>query len=1726
MRLWDLFAAAVAQHGERVAVDVPPGRQRPQRQRVTYRELAALAAAVRTALAAHVQGEAFVVVFLPRGTAWLPATQLGVLLAGAAHVCLDPSFPQAHLHHVVRDANSVAIVTDADGEAHFAGFGVPVLVVPRDLPTLGDDAPLPQPPAWSTPRSLAYAIYTSGTTGAPKAVLIEQQGVVNLITQGVQRFRIGPDDRVVQGSSPAYDSSIEESWLALASGATMLLLDDEMVRAGPDLVPWLRDERATVFCPPPTLLRAMDLAAPRRELPQLRLCYVGGEPLTPDLADLWGRELWLENGYGPTECTVTVVRGRVQPGRPVTIGTPVPPHRAFVLDERSQPVADGEAGELCIAGPGLARGYLNQPELTAAKFPELPGLGRVYRTGDLVVRAAGGEISYHGRIDAQVKVRGYRIELEAIESVLARDPAVREVACCAQGDEPARLIAAHVVPADASAPPDFARLAAAVRAVLPAYCVPQRFCVCAELPRTVGGKLDRKRLPVLKAPLDEAANGAIGANGTGGASAANGLDGGLASRDQPLPDDPLAQRLWHELAAVLRVPVERLHGSSDFFTLGGDSLRAALLVSRLRKQAGGEAFTVRDVYEGRTLGALAATLRARAASPAMAAFAPAGPAMPIEGRSRPLLATVVQVGFLLALLLVVSSSAYVLGFVVAPALFSTFTLTELLLVGPWLGALGFFAYALVALWVAVIGKELLIGRYRAVRTPAWSGLHLRHWLVVRLVRLVPWSLFEGTEAKCVALRALGARIGKRVHLHRGVDVLGGGWDLLEIGDDVTLGREVHLGTAEVDDGHLVLGPVRIGAGATFATRAGCGPLVEVGAGAFVRPLSYVPAGSRVGAGQAWDGVPARAVGQAPSVARADVDAKELSPWLYTVVLLGLRFLHAPLAALPFTALVWLCAQWVGTDGAGLVQWLCEAGPASQPAWWWATVVFAVLVVPIGLLSQALFLRWSPKIPTGTHPRWSWLHLQLQVRSEVVEAAGLWLSGTLFWPAWLRLAGMRIGPDCEVSTILDVLPEQVSLGGGSFLADGVYLGVPHQHGGRVTVAPAAFGERTFVGNHVVLPAGERLADGVVLGVSTVANAATMPAETGWFGQPAMQLHRREVVVADRRLTHEPGLLRYGNRVFWEALRVLLPALPVALALWWFDQVAEAHPSGWLQGTAVAAWATFVFAVVLALVVLGLKWLLLGRVRPGQHGLWSCWASRWDFHYVVWQRYGRALLQPLEGTLLLPWFLRAMGMRIGRLCVLGDGFAQVVDPDMLTLEDGATVHALFQAHSFEDRVLKIDHVRIGRGSSVGCGTVVLYGADVGDGAHVLSHSVVMKGEVLLPGRRYAGAPAEPLGGAMPAKTTNANVLAPPPSATAAAPTRQLAFDVARGFAVLGMIWLHFVPEPKEGEAGLLASVAQHSVDALEGLPAALFVLLAGMAWAHAGTVDAGGERLHLRPAFVWRRALALAAIGLPLWQWLWPNDVLTPMAMMLVLSSWLLARGRLFVTVVIAAMTAAAPVLVTLAQPIVQADWFEDGTHRANHEVGLATLRWYTFDGTYPLLPWLVLPLLGALLAIGGRGDASRWRRWIWCALPLPAIACGLDAFAHAYADELGDVAAPMYIEWQPTSVPFLLRNGGLAVAIVAFLAWWQLRRGLPRWTAPFAMIGRASLTHYLLHIALVYEPMRHVKEWPDEEWGVEVGLKAAIGYAVLAWPLSWLWFRWARRGPVEALLARLAGPARH
>ncbi|MCB9176536.1 MAG: hypothetical protein H6648_05185 [Caldilineae bacterium] len=295
-----------------------------------------------------------------------------------------------------------------------------------------------------------------------------------------------------------------------------------------------------------------------------------------------------------------------------------------------------------------------------------------------------------------------------------------------------------------------------------------------------------------------------------------------------------------------------------------------------------------------------------------------------------------------------------------------------------------------------------------------------------------------------------------------------------------------------------------------------------------------------------------------------------------------------------------------------------------------------------------------------------------------------------------------------------------------------------------VADTRIGDRTFLGNHALVPAGADWPDGLFVGVATPADARRAGRDSSWFGHPPMRLPRREVVEVDRRLTHAPDPLRRATRAFWETLRFLLPGLPAAVAALWyaaaFQAASSMRPLGFL---AFALPALTALALLLpCLATLALKWLLLGRVKPGRHGFWSCWCGRWDFVYMAWTAWARGSLASLEGSLALNACLRLTGMRIGRLVLLGRGFAQVVDPDMLCFEDRATVEGQFQAHSFEDRVLKIDRLRIGAGATVGAQTVLFYGAEIGAGAKIAPQGVVMKHDRIAPGSRHAGTPIRPL------------------------------------------------------------------------------------------------------------------------------------------------------------------------------------------------------------------------------------------------------------------------------------------------------------------------------------------------------------------------------------------------
>src|SRR5438309_1912540 len=724
---------------EVAAVEVPPGRGRSERQVLTYGALDALSDRLALHLLPLVEAEAIVPLLLPRTSPLLHVAQLAVLKAGGAFTCLDPNFPIERMQEIVADADASVLLSDAGGLARLsllAGEALRLIDVADLLERTPAAAALPHDVA---PDRLAYVIYTSGTTDRPKGVMIEHRSIANLVRSDLEEFGLTPSDRVVQGSSPAYDSFLEETWLAFAAGATLVVMDDEAARLGPDLVPWLRIERATVFCPPPTLLRSTGCAHPAEALPDLRLLYVGGEALPHDIADIWSQKRRLVNGYGPTECAVTCVRGDVQAGAPVTIGRPVAGMEAWVLDDHLAPVPDGGRGELCIGGVGVGRGYRNRPEIEAEKFVHHAELGRIYCTGDLVHRDDAGDFHYHGRIDAQVKIRGHRVELAEIEARLASLSGVRGAAARLQGEGGAAELVAWIVPDDPDAPPEPEALKSALAATLPRHMVPRRIGVLEALPITVGGKLDRAALPEVAAFAQAAA------------------------APTSAPATPLERRIAAGVGDILR----RAGGVSvdaDFFEdLGGDSLSAAMLVTLLREDPTTDWITVSDVYEARTVRALAEIGVTRVAPAAEAA-----PPLRREGRPRPLLTGTVQILWLAGELLFGSWLAWLTAFKLLPPLFDSMGLILFVLLAPLLAVAGAALYIPVSVALAVLVKRLVIGRYRPVRAPVRSAYYLRHWIVMQAARLIPWPLLQGTSFQQTALRALGAKIGRRVHIHRGV----------------------------------------------------------------------------------------------------------------------------------------------------------------------------------------------------------------------------------------------------------------------------------------------------------------------------------------------------------------------------------------------------------------------------------------------------------------------------------------------------------------------------------------------------------------------------------------------------------------------------------------------------------------------------------------------------------------------------------------------------------------------------------------------------------------------------------------------------------------------------------------------------------------------------------------------------------------------------------------------
>ncbi|WP_420127936.1 non-ribosomal peptide synthase/polyketide synthase, partial [Longimicrobium sp.] len=534
-----------------------------------------------------VRPETRVGICLERGPELVVAI-LAVLKAGGAYVPLDPAYPAERLAFMLADSGAPLLLTRLPLPDGLTADGVEVVCLDADRERIAAES-TEAPAAGVLPENLAYVIYTSGSTGRPKGVLVPHRGVPNLAYAQARRFGIDNASRVLQFASFSFDAAVAELFDALLTGATLVMAPREALLPGPGLLETLRRGRVTVATLPPSVLAIL----PPDDLPELRTVASAGEAVDAATVERWSAERTFVNAYGPTEVTVCATSARCEPdGRAPTIGRPLENVRVYVLDAAGAPAPVGVPGELYVGGVGVARGYMGRPGLTAERFVPDPFSGetgaRLYRTGDRARWSARGELEFLGRVDEQVKVRGFRIEPGEIEARLLEHAGVREAVVVAREDAPGESRLVAYVAGDEKAGADVLRAHLSER--LPEYMVPAAYVRLDTLPLTPNGKIDRKALP---APEGDA----------------------FASRGYEAPSGQVEEAvaaIWSELLGA-----ERVGRHDHFFELGGHSLLAVRVVSRVRQALGVEALPG-DVFERPVLADFARGLQTTARAEAAA----------------------------------------------------------------------------------------------------------------------------------------------------------------------------------------------------------------------------------------------------------------------------------------------------------------------------------------------------------------------------------------------------------------------------------------------------------------------------------------------------------------------------------------------------------------------------------------------------------------------------------------------------------------------------------------------------------------------------------------------------------------------------------------------------------------------------------------------------------------------------------------------------------------------------------------------------------------------------------------------------------------------------------------------------------------------------------------------------------------------------------------------------
>ncbi|WP_167880276.1 Pls/PosA family non-ribosomal peptide synthetase [Nocardioides guangzhouensis] len=1268
--LVDIFRRVVREHADDHALDNGA-------EVLTYAEFAEAADEVADSLReiGVARGDR-VGVRIKSGTLDLYVGIMGVLLAGAAYVPVDADDPDERARLVFDEADVAAIL------------GNGLRLTPRRP---GRD---PVPAVEVRPGDDAWIIFTSGSTGTPKGVAVSHRSAAAFVDAESRMFLqdapLGEEDRVMAGLSVAFDASCEEMWLAWGHGGCLVPAPRSLVRSGVDVGPWIVANEITVVSTVPTLVSLW----PSEALDRVRLLIMGGEACPPEIGSRLarpGRELW--NTYGPTEATVVACGAPLGADGPVRIGLPLDGWDLAVVDGNGVPVPEGQPGELIIGGVGLAR-YLD-PAKDAEKYAAMPTLGwdRAYRSGD-IVRFDGQGLVFAGRADDQIKLGGRRIELGEIDSALLALPGVAGAAAAVRTSKAGnQILVGYISTSDGF---DQAAATERLRRDLPAALVP-RLAQVDDLPTRTSGKIDRDALPW---PVP-------GSGPKPGEESGEAL-AGLSDSERQVVDH------WLEvLGAVVTAP------SDDFFDLGGGSLTAAQLVSRLRMSH--PDITVADIYENPTVRALAGLLDSMDR-----------PVTTVDRKVRPtpwdtqLGQVVLTVP--LRMLSGLRWTTYVLATSNILAAAGATWAPTVSWVWPVLG------WVLLVLppgrmALTALGARLLTRGIRPGDHPRGGTVHLRVWLAERLADELGAANLAGAAWMPLYARALGARVGRDVDLHSLPPVTG----MLRLGRGCSVEPEVDLAGHWVDGDVLRVGPITIGAGARVGTRSTLGPGASLGRGSEVAPGSAVL--GTVPQGAFWSGSPAEPVSRTARGPWSPKRPARRPRWTTAYAVLSIAVSLLPL----LSGLV-----------AALVLWRPVVDADSLREAWLTGLAWLPLAVVLGYLTLGLLVLATVRLlgvglEPGHYPIHSRLAWQAWGTMRVLDEARTWLFplyASTLTPAWLRALGARVGSHVEASTVL-LIPKLTSVGDQSFLADDTLIGSYELGGGWLRVERVKIGKRAFVGNSGMAAPGRKVPkESLVAVLSAAPRRKSAKAGASWLGSPPVPL-RRAAEGADDSRTYQPARRLQVARALVEACRVI--PLVVGAAIAWTAAAAIlglADAAGGAVAAVLAGPVLLAAGAVAALVTVLAKWLLVGRIAAIEHPLWSSFVWRNELvdnfvEVVAAPWFARAA----TGTAVLNLWLRMLGVRVGRGVWCETYW--LPESDQVRLDDGATVNrgCVVQTHLFHDRVLSIDSVTLRRGATLGANSVVLPASRIGRHATVGPVSLVMRGESVPDKTCWIGNPIGP-------------------------------------------------------------------------------------------------------------------------------------------------------------------------------------------------------------------------------------------------------------------------------------------------------------------------------------------------------------------------------------------------